>query len=436
MTSNLPHPRAEAPLQKIFLDTAARIDGAALVKQRAAQHNEAPPSAVLAIGKVSFPMFEGFLATAPTVKKGLLVAPATRFPDNVQLPHGCLAVVSDHPNPTSRSVAAGQAALDFVRGLGRDESLLVLLSGGGSSLVCMPAGPLTLEEKRAAAKGLSRNGASIGELNTVRKHLSRIKGGQLGAAARCPTKVWALSDVVGNDPATIASGLFSPDPTTFAQAQTLLDRLVPDAPEAVKAWLQSGVRGDRAETPKPGDGKLSHVTYEILASPEHVTEAALRCAESCGYAAGLLSQNVESDVEALAQSYIQRALREQSAGGKRRVFVGNGEPNIVVRGNGKGGRATHLALLVAKGIAGLRGVAFLAAGTDDRDGSADASGAVVDGTTWPAALAQGLDPEGTLARSDSATLLGAVGALIKGPGTSNLLDVHLLSFDGGGNADQ
>ena len=419
-----------APLEKIFLEVAKRVDGAVLVAGRLARHKEAVPTAVLAIGKVSFPMFQGLTASVPGIHKALLVAPATRFPAQVNLPPGCQALVSDHPNPTERSLAAGQQALSFVKSLGPKDRLLVLLSGGGSSLACMPVEALTLDDKRSAVKAVSRNGASITELNTVRKHLSRIKGGQLGAATKAHTSVWALSDVVGNDPATIASGPFSPDPTTFAQAGEILNRLAPQAPASVNDWVARGVEGQVPETPKPADGRLAHVNYEILASPENVIETARNCVKTEGFLAGLLSQNVESDVENLALSYVQRAQREHAAGGRPRIFVGNGEPSIVVTGNGKGGRATHLALLVAKGIAGLSGVGFLAAGTDDRDGSADASGAFVDGTTWSKALAQGLDPQAALTNSDSGTLLAAVGALITGPGTSNLLDVHLLSIGG------
>lgn len=418
-----------APLDLIFTEVAKRIDGAALVRAQLGREQAPPVTAVLAVGKVAFPMFEGLRAAGQTPKRALLIAPATRFPAEVNLPEGCTALVSDHPNPTERSVAAGEAALAFVRSLTDADRLLVLLSGGGSSLMCAPAGPLTLEDKRAAVKAVSRGGATIGQLNTVRKHLSSLKGGQLGIASRAPTVVWALSDVVGNDPATIASGPFSPDPTTFGEAQALLLQLAPDAPAPVMAWVAAGLAGEQPETPKPGDGRLAHVRYEVIASPERVAEEARLEVERLGYAAGMLSRNVESDVEELAEAYVRRARHEAEAGGRPRVFVGNGEPSIVVRGQGSGGRATHLALLVARGIAGLRGVRFLAAGTDDRDGSADASGALVDGETWGRARAAGWDPDAALQACDSASLLGAVGALIRGPGSSNLLDLHLLSVE-------
>ena len=149
-------------------------------------------------------------------------------------------------------------------------------------------------------------------------------------------------------------------------------------------------------------------------------------AASAGYETGLLVRDTESNVEALAVEYGQRILRETATAGRPRILIGNGEPSIVVRGEGRGGRATHLALLVAREIAGLAGVTFLACGTDDRDGTSPAAGAVVDGQTWPRALAAGLDPDSALARCDSAGLLEGLGCLVQGPGTSNLLDLHLL----------
>lgn len=419
-------PGLPGPLADIFREVASELDGATLVRARLADERGEPPTAVLAVGKVSFPMFAGYLASCGAPPKALLVAPPTRFPEAPNLAPGTSALVGDHPNPTPRSVDAGTAAERFVQTLSPKDRLLVLLSGGGSSVLCAPALPLTLEDKRAAVKAVSRAGATIAELNTVRKHLSRIKGGQLGALTKAPTQVWALSDVVGNDPATIASGPFSADPTTFAQAEALLNRWAPDAPAPVKAWIGDGVRGLSPETPKPGDGRLDHVKYECLAGPENVRDSARQVVQARGFVALPLSANVETDVEVLAATYVARAHAESASGGAPRVCVGNGEPSIVVRGQGTGGRATHLALLVAKGINGLAGVRFLAAGTDDRDGSAPAAGAEVHGGTWAEALRQGLDPQAALDDNDAATVLGALGALVHGPGTSNLLDLHLL----------
>jgi hydroxypyruvate reductase len=298
--------------------------------------------------------------------------------------------------------------------------LVVLLSGGGSALLCAPWPGLSLEDKAATVAAVARAGATIGELNTVRKHLSAIKGGRLALETRAPTTVLALSDVVGSDPGTIASGPFSPDPTTFGGAAALVRALAPGAPGL--ALLDRGVAGALPETPKPGDARLAHVSYRVVAGPERVPEEAHRRVTAAGLRAGALVSNTEAAVEELAAAY---AGRSEPAG---TVLIGNGEPRIVVpAGAGSGGRATHLALLVARAIAGRAGVAFLAAGTDRRDGSAPASGAAVDGQTWPRALAAGLDPERALAEHDSARPLGALGCLVHSPSRSNLLDLHLLA---------
>ncbi len=409
-------------LTEIFLEVARKVDGAALIGPVAPG-----PMHVLAVGKVSFPMFEGLIARvgADAVTEALLIAPRSRFPEEPRLPKSARALVSDHPEPSERSVAAGVAARAFVERLGPGQRLLVLLSGGGSSLMTAPADGLTLADKRVTVKAVARAGATIAELNAVRKHLSAVKGGRLALATRAPTQVLALSDVVGNEPGTIASGPFSPDPTTFAEALALVDRLAPDAP--ARAHLQRGAAGAIPETPKPGDARLAHVEYEIIAGPERVTEEARHRVLAAGLTAGVLSMNTEEDVPSLAAAYVERALHEADGGGPDRVLVGNGEPSIVVTGDGRGGRATHLALLVARGIAGRTGLSFLAAGTDDRDGNSGASGAVVDGTTWQRAVDAGLDPAGALERCDSARPLDALGCLVRGPGTSNLLDLHLLA---------
>jgi len=421
------------PISAIFLEVARRVDGAVLVSGALSSDPTlvaAGPLHVLAVGKVAFPMFEGLLASAGSsrVASGLLIAPETRFPKDPQLPAGVRALVSDHPDPSDRSVAAGRAARDLLVGLGPSDRLVVLLSGGGSAAMAVPADGLTLGDKRATTKAVARAGASIAELNTVRKHLSAIKGGQLGLATRAQTTVLTLSDVVGSDPGVIASGPLSPDPTTFAQALALVQRLAPEAPARAVDHLRRGASGALPETPKPGDPRLGHVEYTLLAGPEKVPEEAARIVIADGLATGWLSRNTEESVTDLAKSYGLRARQEAQSGAGPRVLIGNGEPSIVVRGNGRGGRATHLALLMAREIAGLPNVIFLAAGTDDRDGTADASGAVVDGATWERAESLGLDPAGALDRCDSETPLKALGCLVKGPGTSNLLDLHLLAI--------
>jgi hydroxypyruvate reductase len=384
---------------------------------------------VLSFGKVAFPMFDGLVDVlgSTRISGGLVVAPETRFPKDPQVPSGVTCLVSDHPEPSMRSIEAARAARDRLQNLTQGDRLVVLISGGGSAALCLPAGDLSLDEKRKTVREVSRAGANINELNTVRKHLSAIKGGQLGIATRAPTLVLALSDVVGNDPGTIASGPFSPDPTTFAQAVALVEKLAPSAPARALEHLRRGAARELPETPKAGDPRLAHIDYRLLAGPERVADEARRAAVSKQLGTGVLAHNTESTVDDLARAYGERARREAGRPGLARVFIGNGEPTIVVAGHGKGGRATHLALLMAREISGLPRVGFLAAGTDDRDGSSGASGAVVDGSTWARAEAAGLNPGAALERSDSETPLEALGCLVRGPGTSNLLDLHLLA---------
>jgi glycerate 2-kinase len=408
-------------LTRIYLEVAGQVDGARLVADALARDPAWSGAHLLAIGKVAGPMFEGF-ARLGSLGPALVIAPE----DGLVAGPDVRVLASDHPQPTARSVAAAAEARWFVESLAPSDRLVVLLSGGGSALMAAPAGDLTLGEKRVTVSAVARAGATIAELNTVRKHLSAVKGGQLALATRAATTVLALSDVVGDDPATIASGPFAPDPGTFSQALELVCRLAPEAPARARAWLERGAAGALPETPKPGDPRLAHVQHRILAGPERVVELAGAAVEAAGFPPGILALNTEEAVPTLAASYGARAR----AGGGRRILVGNGEPRIVVTGHGRGGRSTHFALLMARELAGLPGVSFLAAGTDRWDGNSGASGAAVDGRTWGRALAAGLDPQGALDRCDSATVLEELGCLVQGPGRSNLLDLHLLGIAG------
>jgi hydroxypyruvate reductase len=419
----------------IFMEVAAHVDGAALVRGPATADAVAAATHVLAVGKVAFPMLlgAGDGGNAPpgsAPRPTLAIAPGPRVP--AEVPLGVQVAPADHPTPSARSVAAGDAALAFVRALAPSDRLLVLLSGGASALLCGPAPGLTLDEKRAATGAVSRGGAAIAGLNAVRKHLSAIKGGRLALESRAPVTVLALSDVIGGEPATIGSGPFSPDPTTYADALDVVAQTKADIPEAARLHLERGRRGELAETPKPGDPRLGHVTWTAVAGPERVPAEARRAAEARRLEVAVLSRDAEDDVDAVAAAYLDRARHEASVDGPARVLVGNGEPTIKVGADaGKGGRSTHLALAVARGLAAMPAsthgrVAFLAAGTDDRDGDTPVSGGLVDGTTWTRIRAAGVDPQRALERWDSYTALAAVGDTVTGPGTSNVLDLHLL----------
>jgi glycerate 2-kinase len=436
----VPDRDARALAVAIFDEVTAAVDGEALVRgagrELAAAGALGAATHVLAVGKAAFPMLAGARAVAggrpgrpgrPT----LAVAPAARVP--AATPPGVEVRAADHPQPSNRSVAAAIAARAFVAGLGAGDRLLVLLSGGASALLCAPAPPLTLDDKRAAVAAVAAGGAPIAALNAVRKHLSAIKGGQLALATRAPVTVMALSDVIGDDPATIGSGPLSGDPTSYGDALAAVAASGAAIPEAARLRLERGRRGEIEETPKPGDPRLAHVAYTVIAGPRRVAEEARRAAEARGLGTGRLARDTELEVGALAAAYVARALDEAAAGGPPRALVGNGEPVIRLgaAAAGTGGRATHLALMVARGLQalpqGMRArVAFLAAGTDDRDGNTPVAGAVVDGESWVRAAAAGADPEAALERFDSFHALRAAGATVRGPGTSNLLDLHLL----------
>jgi hydroxypyruvate reductase len=374
------------------------VDGAALVRASDRGEEIAAATHVLAFGKVAFPMLMGAMAgAAPGTppRPTLAIAPAPRVP--AEIPLGVNVYPADHPHPTARSVAAGEAALAFVRALTPSDRLLVLLSGGASALMCAPAPGLTLEDKRAATGAVSRGGAAIGALNAVRKHLSAIKGGRLALESKAPVTVLALSDVIGGEPATIGSGPFSPDPTTYADALHAVASTGAQIPEVARLHLERGMKGQLPETPKPGAPRMEHVTWTAIAGPERPPLEARRAAEARGLKVGVLSREVEEDVDTVAAAYLDRALHEAGAGGAARVLIGNGEPTIKVGADaGKGGRSTHLALAMARGLAALppdlrERVAFLAAGTDDRDGDTPVSGGLVDGTTWDRLAAAGID---------------------------------------------
>lgn len=409
----------ESALRRVYAAVLDRVDGAALVAPVAAALP--PADAVLAVGKASVAMLDGLVAAGRAPARGLLVAAPRALPPGYRPPPGIALAVGEHPEPGPGSLAAGRAALALAEAIDPDETLLVLLSGGASALCAAPAAGLTGAELAATTRALLDGGVEIGALNAVRKHLSAISGGRL--AARCRGRVvgLVLSDVVGDDLATIASGPLSPDPSTHADALAAVGALL--VPGAVRAHLAAGAEGRVAETPKPGDPCFSRVDLRLVGSPAQVPDLAAAAASGEGLAARVVDVGVQGEVEAVAAAWAARAARI----GPGAAWVGGGEPTVTVRGDGIGGRCTHLALRVARAIAGRPDLAFLAAGTDDRDGRAEVAGAVVTGATWGEALARGLDPEAALARYDSATVLAALGCGVPGRARSNLLDVHLLA---------
>ena len=338
-------------------------------------------------------------------------------------------MVAAHPLPDASSVAAGRAALEFVARAGAGDLVLLLLSGGASALMAAPAPGIQLADKVALSSALMRAGASIGELNTVRKHLSVVKGGGLLRALNEDARMLSLilSDVPGNDLATIGSGPAVADPTTFADAISVLKRrkLWGRTPEAVRDRFERGAANEIRETMKRGDPALSRSISVVVGDNALALQGATEAADAAGYAVerrGDLSGPAERICPALATH-----LSELNH--SRVCAIAGGEPQVTVRGQGRGGRAQHCALLLAVELAQRATsseICALFAGTDGIDGPTDAAGAIITSTTVRRAQEARLDAQAALERSDSYSLFQALGDLIiTGPTGTNVMDIFV-----------
>jgi glycerate 2-kinase len=324
--------------------------------------------------------------------------------------------VAGHPLPDERSVAAAEQLLAAARAVPSDERALLLLSGGASALVGAPVAGLTLDELQAATRALMHGAASIHEINVVRRHLTRLGGGKLAAACPGAIDVLALSDVAGDDPATIGSGPASPEPATRAEALALARRY--GVPAAAVAALE---RAD--DNPRADDPAFARGSYRVLASPETLRAAAERALAAAGRRVRSWPTLVAGDVEDFAVDFAA-AARTLAAG---EALVAVGEPTVRVRGPGVGGRAQHLALAMVAPLNSTN-LAFVALGSDGRDGPTDAAGAFIDGRTLSRLAARGVDPVGALRRCDSHRALAAIDATIpRFDSGTNLTDLYILA---------
>ncbi len=331
-----------------------------------------------------------------------------------------------HPVPDERGLAAATRLLELAGSAGEDDLVLFLVSGGGSALTPAPAAPVTLAEKQQVTRLLLGAGATIGELNAVRKHLSRFKGGLLARAAWPATVLTlALSDVIGDPLDVIASGPTAPDPTTFATALEVLERrrVRVRTPASVLDRLQAGLKGEVGETPKPGDRVFSRVTNLVIGNNALITNAAVAAAQRLGYRPHFLTRELQGEAREVARELIERARALDPAA----CLVAGGETTVTVKGRGKGGRCQEFALAAALELRPGDGFTVLAAGTDGTDGPTDAAGAIVDGETVGRGRAAGADPERALDDNDAHRFLRASGdLLVSGPTNTNLLDLYVL----------
>jgi glycerate 2-kinase len=336
-----------------------------------------------------------------------------------------------HPVPDEAGVQGAQEIGNIAAKAGEDDLLICLISGGGSALLPFPAQPVTLAEKQDTTQLLLRSGANIHEINTVRKHISSIKGGQLAALA-WPAQVLSLilSDVIGDDLDVIGSGPTAPDSSAFLDALAVLEKfgLTNLVPPPVSERIRAGVAGEIPETPK----SLERVQNLIVGSNQLALDAAAGAARGLGYRPLILSSFIEGETRDVAKVHAAIAKEVLSSGRpvkRPACVISGGETTVTIKGNGLGGRNQEFALAAAMDIAAISGVLMLSGGTDGSDGPTNAAGALCDGTTIARAEKLGLNAADFLARNDSYHFFEPLGDLIKtGPTGTNVMDVRLALF--------
>ncbi len=341
-------------------------------------------------------------------------------------------VEANHPLPDARGVRATKQILKYVRSLTKQDLLIVLLSGGSSSLLCAPAPGLTLTDKHRTTNMLMRAGANIHELNTVRKHLSAIKGGQLVQATSAKILTVIMSDVMGDDLATIGSGPTVPDPTTFQEANAILEQyeILGRVPEKVRTHFEQGTKGHIPETWKSKRRHSPRSQSIILANNHTAVEGIAKEAKRWGLRIHLLDSPLQGEAKDLGTILGAMAKDIREFGNPVRppaCLIAGGEPTVTVTGKGKGGRAQECVLAAAQELSGLTNVVVAGFGTDGTDGPTEVAGAMVDGNTVQRARENGLSIENMLERHDSFTFFKQVGGhIITGPTHTNVNDIYLI----------
>ena len=364
------------------------------------------------------------------IRAGLVVGADLGRSWTEQIPAPFETVVSGHPLPTAASEDAGRRALALADSVRPDETLLVLVSGGASALLAVPAHGVTLDDKRVTTNQLLRAGADIYALNTVRKHLSAIKGGWLAARTRGLCRTLVISDVVGDDLSVIASGPTVADASTFDDALDVLNRFGGPAafPAAVVERLRRGAAGTIDDTPSPGDPRLARTTTTVIGSRRDAMAGAAEEAARRGYRVVRIDDAVTGEARSAAAPHLRRALAQAGSGPRPVCVISSGETTVHVTGSGKGGRNQEFALAATPLLATVdTPVALASAGTDGVDGPTDAAGAIVDRTTLTRASAAGLPPDRFLSNNNAYAFFHALGDLIHtGPTGTNVGDLQVI----------
>jgi hydroxypyruvate reductase len=407
-------------LLRLFDEAVAR----ALPSACLAANLPAPPpgrTVVVGGGKAAAAMADEVARLWPADKplSGLVV---TRYGHGAGTNARIEVIEAGHPVPDEAGEAAARRMLESVRGLGADDLVLCLMSGGASSLLSLPAAGIDLAAKKTINRALLRSGAAIGDMNCVRKHLSAIKGGRLAQAAYpAPVVTLMISDVPGDDPSVIGSGPTVPDPTTRAQALEVLARYGIEVPAAVRAHLLDAA----SETPKPGDPVFASTREIMLATPADSLAAAAAAAGAAGVAAILLGDDIEGEAVTVARDMAARALAYD--GPRPAVLISGGETTVTVRGSGRGGRNAEFLLGLAVALDGAPDIHAIACDTDGIDGTEDNAGAVIGPDTLARAKALGLDVPARLADNDAYSVFAALGdLLVTGPTRTNVNDFRAI----------
>lgn len=412
-------------LRAMFDAAVAAADPARVVPG----HLPAPPEGrtlVIGAGKASAAMARALEEHWQGPLEGLVV---TRYGHAV--PCRRIEIVeAAHPVPDEAGRKAAARILELVRGLGPDDLVIALVSGGGSALLSLPAEGLTLEDKQAVSRALLRSGANINEMNCVRKHLSAIKGGRLAAAAH-PARLVALmiSDVPGDDPSVIASGPTVPDPTSFADARAILRKYGISEPAAALHHLETA----GSETPKPDDPRLATARTVMIATPQSSLEAAAAVAHEAGCTPLILGDAIEGEAREVAKvmaGIARQVVRHDQPVARPCVLLSGGETTVTVRGSGRGGRNVEFLLALATELAGLEGVSAVAGDTDGVDGAEEVAGGFVLPDTLARAAALGVDAKALLAENDGHGFFEALGdQLVTGPTLTNVNDFRAIVID-------
>jgi glycerate 2-kinase len=378
---------------------------------------------VVGTGKASAAMAQALEQNWDGPLKGLIV---TRYGHGVPCKH-IEILEAAHPVPDDAGAKGAARMLDMVRGLPADDLVIALISGGGSALLSLPAAGITVEEKRAVNRALLRSGAPISEMNCVRKHLSAIKGGRLAAAA-FPARVASLviSDVPGDDLAAVASGPTVADPTTFAEARSILAKYNIEVPASVTKHLEEAAD----ETPKPGDPRLAHAVTKLVASPQKSLQAAAAAAMAHGITPFILGDSLEGEAREVGFVMAGIALQVRRFNQPLPapcVIISGGETTVTVKGSGAGGRNVEFLMALALKLNGAAGISALAADTDGVDGARDVAGAFIAPDTLSRARGMGIDPWASLANNDGHGFFEALGdQIITGPTLTNVNDFRAV----------